>query len=689
VSSVICDALASTAISKLLRRAANIIATSLSLDYVLVQDINAVEQGSRFNANIGLDRATTVGLENYLVDYLGQTGTDNESADIAPDADQRQGSTHIPSAAFLEKYHLDTGMFVFVPCGDGILAVFAGRSEPCSDFDRQFSGYLCAVLNMLSLAVDSEQAELVHLRNMQQVLQAKQQWESTLDALPQLMCLIDKNGYVIRTNRTLEKWGLGEVTSVRGKHVHDVIHPDCNDWNCELKNKCEDMWARLVDANHVECEYHDSTGGHDLHCSMHRGIKSLYQDGSKEEGYAFLLIENVSQMKHDERAMQDYKQELEKQLLERTIECTRTNAALKGEIQEHRRDGIALRDSEKKYTCLVETTLTGLYVMEGDRIVYCNNRFTEIFGYTHEQIYRLSTEQLFSHSDSVMDAALYDGMVGPVSESDEQFVVTGVTRDGRSIWLQQNLTKVECFNDSMVMGSIIDITEQKKTEYALRLSQQELQVLSEKLLQAQEEERKRIASELHDSVGQSISAVKFSLESAMREYKNILPQKGALHLRGSIEKLRDTIDEVRRISMNIRPSILDDLGLQATITWFIREYIALFKAIAVDVQLDFEETDMSDDQKVVIFRVIQESMNNISKHAEAKSVSVNLRSEGEVLTLSIKDDGKGFLSESVNTGLGFGLSSMRERVKLTAGNLAIESAPGAGTVIHAVWPVKH
>ena len=91
----------------------------------------------------------------------------------------------------------------------------------------------------------------------------------------------------------------------------------------------------------------------------------------------------------------------------------------------------------------------------------------------------------------------------------------------------------------------------------------------------------------------------------------------------------------------------------------------------------------------MIFRVIQESLNNIAKHAEASNVSVELLNAGDMLTLSVKDDGKGFSLDTVYTGQGFGLSSMRERVKLTAGELAIESTPGAGTVIHAVWPVDH
>jgi len=687
MTSVIYDALASMDINNLLRRSVEIIAAALSTDHVLVQDYNAIDTDSRFNASIGWDRTTSVELGKTLVELSQQHGAD-ELQDITSDDGQMQGRIYIPSPAFLEKYNLAIGMFVTVPCRDGLLMVIAGRSEPGSGFEEADAGFIRAIMNMLSLAVEREHAELMYSRNMQQVVQAKHQWESTLDSLPQLICLIDEDGHVIRTNRTLETWGLGDVTSVRGKQIHDVIHPGCNDWGCTLKNKCEDMRQQLVDAEFIEYDYHDLSLGCELHVSLCRGGKSQYHDGTEEEGHAFLVVENISQQMHAERVLQDYNSELEKQLHERTIDLQKSNAALKDEIQDHLRDGIALRESEKKYTCLVETTLTGLYIMQDDHIVFCNNRFAEIFQYTQEELSRLNIQLLFPPDESVTGTALNRRIKDREGRSDER-IVTGITSDGKVIWLHRNLTRVDCLNESTIMGSIIDITEQKNIEDALRLSQRDLQILSEKLLQAQEAERKRIASELHDSVGQSITAIKFGMENAMREYEGLLPLKGKLYMQGAIEKLRDTVDDVRKISMNLRPSMLDDLGLQATITWFIREYKSLFPAIFVDVQVDIEESDMSDTRNVVIFRVIQESLNNIAKHAEASNVSVELLNAGNMLNLSVKDDGKGFSLDTAYAGQGFGLSSMRERVKLAAGEFTIESTLGAGTVVHAVWPVDH
>ncbi len=397
--SAVYDALSTTEINNLLRRAIEVIAAGLPADHILIQDLGAVDTDSRFNSSIGWDRATAAGFAHALAELSQQPGC-AEVVDVSPGPGQLQGNIYIPSVAILEKYTLGAGIFVMVPCRDGNLAAFAGSSESGVVFSGQDAVFLRAMMNMLSLTVESEHAELAHTRNMQQVIQAKHQWESTLDALPQLVCLIDENGHVIRSNRTLETWGLGDVTSVRGKHVHDVIHPGCSNWRCALKTKFYDMWQQLLNTDFVTCEYHNATPGQDLRCSINKCKKSQYEDGIEEEGFAFLVIEDISLQKRAERVMQDYNEELEKRLQERTIDLTKANAALRGEIQDHMRDGEALRESEKKYTCLVETTLTGLYVMQDKRIVFCNNRFAEIFGYTQEEVATLDMQVLFPRAEA-------------------------------------------------------------------------------------------------------------------------------------------------------------------------------------------------------------------------------------------------------------------------------------------------
>ncbi len=231
--------------------------------------------------------------------------------------------------------------------------------------------------------------------------------------------------------------------------------------------------------------------------------------------------------------------------------------------------------------------------------------------------------------------------------------------------------------------------QQKKAEEELRESQNQLRRLSAQLLSVQENERKRIAGELHDSVGQCLSAVKFSVESAIHQISRGNPLPGALN--AVIPLVQRAMEEVRRIMTDLRPSILDDLGIIVTIGWFCREFKKVYESIQVDLDLAVEEDDVPDALKIVVFRIIQESFHNAAKHSNAERIRVALTKDGSTLKLSITDNGRGFdvgraLTRQVS-GRGFGLTSMRERTELAGGRFAITSERGKGTAIGACWPL--
>jgi signal transduction histidine kinase len=138
--------------------------------------------------------------------------------------------------------------------------------------------------------------------------------------------------------------------------------------------------------------------------------------------------------------------------------------------------------------------------------------------------------------------------------------------------------------------------------------------------------------------------------------------------------------------MNLRPALLDDLGLLPTIGWFVREYQTTYPSIRVEKQTEIEETQLPDPLKAVIYRILQEAMNNIAKHSKANLVSIFLmRKKDDRIELVIEDNGIGFDMESVKRGLGLG--SMRERAELSVGSFDIKSVEGRGTVIRASWPI--
>ena len=231
--------------------------------------------------------------------------------------------------------------------------------------------------------------------------------------------------------------------------------------------------------------------------------------------------------------------------------------------------------------------------------------------------------------------------------------------------------------------------ELAQTLIELKESREELRLLASQLLRAQEDERKRIAREMHDSIGSSLSAVKFSLENTAAQLKkNPRFREAFLALSRAVEQ---AIDESRRIITDLRPSILDDLGIIVTINWFCRRFEATYTDIRVEKEVGLEEAQVPENLKIIIFRIIQESMNNSAKHSQARKISLSLSLEGDWIELRIIDDGVGFdQSAVVSKGqcAKFGLTSMRERAELSDGQFRIESLRGVGTTVSVRWKTE-
>jgi len=236
------------------------------------------------------------------------------------------------------------------------------------------------------------------------------------------------------------------------------------------------------------------------------------------------------------------------------------------------------------------------------------------------------------------------------------------------------------------MSSLIgEAVHRFNLEDDLRESENRLHHLSSQLLAAQENERRRIARELHDSIGQSLAATKFILEKKLNQLSNGITSPG-ITLEDVISMIQNAIEESRRISMDLWPSVLDDLGILSAISWFCRQFGMVYSSISIEKQLDIREDEVPTPLKVVIYRVLQETLNNIAKHSQAKQVYISLWKQDGKIELTIEDNGIGFDPETSRRGLG--IVSMKERVEFSGGILAIESNLGAGTTIRATWPIS-
>lgn len=231
----------------------------------------------------------------------------------------------------------------------------------------------------------------------------------------------------------------------------------------------------------------------------------------------------------------------------------------------------------------------------------------------------------------------------------------------------------------------IDITERKKSE-------QEIRRLSAKILNAQEEERKHIALELHDGLGQELSAVKFRLEHILKDMEGEAHLNCIKSLEGLVPLVQEAIVEVRRLQRDLRPSILDDLGILATISWVFREFESVHQDIQLDRCIKIQEPDVPDSLKIVIYRILREALNNVAKHSQAKKVRVLLNNNGHSLELLIKDNGIGFDAQQMDSKewayRGLGLVGMQERASLSGGSFFIDTNRGEGTTIRILWPVR-
>ena len=243
-----------------------------------------------------------------------------------------------------------------------------------------------------------------------------------------------------------------------------------------------------------------------------------------------------------------------------------------------------------------------------------------------------------------------------------------------------------------VISHMEDITERKVAEHKLMQSEKQLRALSAQLMNVEERQRKHIARELHDSIGQYLTAIKFSMENAhqyLDEKQNI--PKAATLLETGVSLLKQTIDEVRRIMMDLRPSILDDLGILATISWFCRELQAVYTSMRVEQDIQLREEDVPEPLKIIIYRILQEALNNAAKHSSASHVLVSLKKTEGRIQLSVEDNGRGFdlkqvaMNYDISALEGLGLMSMRERAELTGGSWRIYSLLGKGTTIIASW----
>jgi signal transduction histidine kinase len=231
---------------------------------------------------------------------------------------------------------------------------------------------------------------------------------------------------------------------------------------------------------------------------------------------------------------------------------------------------------------------------------------------------------------------------------------------------------------------VLHLERAAATEHArVERAEEEMRQLSQKLVASQEQERRSLSRELHDHVGQMVTSLRFGLTDLERESNAPSPEFTET-LRRCRSMLEETIDAIRGIAMGLRPSMLDDLGLTAAIEWQAREFSKRFN-LPVTVNVDPRLANWPEPQRTVLYRITQEALTNCARHAQARSVRIDLAQSEDFISLAIVDDGIGITpGASVR---GFGLLGMEERVREIGGRLSLHSRASAGTMVQVRLPM--
>ncbi|MFX1764985.1 PAS domain-containing protein [Paraburkholderia sp. A3BS-1L] len=423
----------------------------------------------------------------------------------------------------------------------------------------------------------------------------------------------------------------------------------------------------------------------DLGLPDSQGLDTFHTLHRQKPETPVLVLTGLADMSAGLLAIQDGAQDY---LLKREIQPMLLSRAIRYAI-ERQRVSTVLAASEERFQLAVSGAAAGLWDWDPrSNAVYFSPHFCEILGYAEHELPRdIRVHRYAIHPDDIerVSSTLEAHLAHQGAYSVEYRVRT---KSGDLRWI---LSRGQALWNSAgepyrMVGWIVDVTDRRRAEEALRDSREELKRLSANIQRVREEEKARIARELHDDLGQQLTALK--LETGLLENRLRRAEPGTDH--AEIGRLNAMIDQivasVRRIASDLRPRMLDDLGLIPAVDWLIEEFSTRY-GIEVIANIDADAIAFNRDSATAVFRMIQEALTNIARHANATEVRVEILRGATDCNVSIADNGRGAANE-VRPGLkSFGLLGMRERAERLGGKLAIETAPGRGFAVKITMPL--
>ena len=375
--------------------------------------------------------------------------------------------------------------------------------------------------------------------------------------------------------------------------------------------------------------------------------------------------------------------------VERLLTTIREREEIESTLRQRRDE---LRASEERWRSVFENSAIGIVLAEpSGKMVETNRAFQELVGYTNQELKALTYADITPEADVVRGAEVVDELLSG-RKREVQIEKRYRHKDGRLIWVRATGTVIPGDDGSprYMLGLVENVTGRKNAEQELDASVSQLRALAGRLMQTQDEERRRIARMLHETTAQNLAAVKMHLSRLNRTASHLSDaERDALV--ESISLAEQSMTEIRTLSYLLHPPFLDDTGLVSALRWYAAGFAAR-SGIAVDLDLPESFERLPLDTETALFRIVQESLINIHRHAESETACIRLRRDGQTLVLEIEDRGQGIpeasLKDIISGGgaAGVGITGMSERVEQLGGCFEIASGD-RGTAVRARLPV--
>ena len=370
-------------------------------------------------------------------------------------------------------------------------------------------------------------------------------------------------------------------------------------------------------------------------------------------------------------------------------------AKIARDISQQKRTERDLRESQRRFEGIVNSAMDAIITInEEQRVVLFNAAAERMFGCAAAEALGQPLDRFIparlravhrAHVRAFAATGLTNRTMGKLGS------LTALRADGREFPIEASISQTEVGGDKLLTVILRDITQRKEAEEALSRSGEQLRALAARLQRAREEEAIRIARELHDQLGRCLTTMKMDVSLIERMFFKELTTQSIRSVREKIplmlEALDETVQIVRKISTELRPGILDDLGLAAAIEWQAKDFQTRSAVLCI-LDITDEDLDVGREQATAVFRIFQEILTNIARHSKAKRAWIHLHRQEGMVVLEVEDDGVGISPEALGRYGALGLLGMRERAAIFGGEVEIGGIPGKGTTVIVRMPIE-